>query len=46
MDDTALDPSVLDALAKLDTPTVCNALQVDAPEPPAIAFNVDHLVSP
>ncbi|MEM7095995.1 MAG: RraA family protein [Actinomycetota bacterium] len=30
--DAPLDPSVLDALRRLDTPTVCNALEVVAPE--------------
>jgi regulator of RNase E activity RraA len=41
---TVLDQSVLDALGKLDTPTVCNALEIVAPERRAIGFTVDPLV--
>jgi regulator of RNase E activity RraA len=44
MTDNPLDQSILDALARLDTPTVCNALEVVAPERRATGFTVEPLV--
>ncbi|MFO0461260.1 MAG: RraA family protein, partial [Burkholderiales bacterium] len=41
---TALDPSLLDALRRFDTPTVCNALEVVAPQRRAIGFTRRPLV--
>lgn len=43
MTDNALDQSVLDALGKFDTPTVCNALEIVAPERRAIGFTFEPL---
>ncbi|MGQ0662840.1 MAG: RraA family protein [Pseudomonadota bacterium] len=44
MPDAALPESVLAELRKLDTPTVCNALEVVAPERRSIGFTVKPLV--
>jgi len=43
---TTLTPRDLDALAQFDTPTICNALEVVAPERRAHGFNRRPLVSP
>ena len=39
-----IDESVLDALRELDTPTVCNALEVVAPERRGYVYTTDPLV--
>ncbi|MCH2338116.1 MAG: hypothetical protein MK316_12725, partial [Pseudomonadales bacterium] len=39
-----IDESVLDALRELDTPTVCNALEVVAPERRGYGYSTDPLV--
>ena len=41
-----LPASVLEALAKYDTPTICNAMEVVAPERRLIGFTVKPLVCP
>ena len=41
---TALDPALLEALRDLDTPTVCNALEVVAPKRRGYGYTVDPLV--
>jgi len=41
---TPLDPAVLESLRKLDTPTVCNALEIVAPERRGCGFTVEPLV--
>ncbi len=40
---TAVDPQVLADLARFDTPTVCNALEIVAPERRATGFTTLHL---
>jgi regulator of RNase E activity RraA len=39
-----LDPAILDALRRIDTPTICNALELVAPERRATGFTVEPLV--
>ncbi|MDB5627532.1 MAG: hypothetical protein JWR73_3334 [Tardiphaga sp.] len=49
MTDSKLMPlpqSVLDALARYDTPTICNALEIVAPQRRAIGFTTRPLVCP
>jgi regulator of RNase E activity RraA len=41
-----LDPKLLQTLATFDTPTICNALEIVAPERRAIGFTVRPLVAP
>lgn len=41
-----LPQSVLDALARYDTPTICNALEIVAPQRRAIGFTTRPLVCP
>src|SRR5450755_3605869 len=41
-----LAPSVLDALARYDTPTICNAMEVVAPERRLIGYTTKPLVCP
>ena len=41
-----LDPKLLDTLATFDTPTICNALEIVAPERRATGFTVKPLVAP
>src|SRR3954468_20407314 len=41
-----LPASVLEALAKYDTPTICNAMEVIAPERRLIGYTVKPLVCP
>src|SRR5262249_36101380 len=41
-----LPASVLEALAKYDTPTICNAMEIVAPERRVIGFPVKPLVCP
>jgi regulator of RNase E activity RraA len=41
-----LPASVLEALAKYDTPTICNAMEIVAPERRVIGFTVKPLVCP
>jgi regulator of RNase E activity RraA len=43
---TTLTQRDLDALAEFDTPTICNALELVAPERRALGFNRRPLVSP
>lgn len=43
---TVLADSVLDALRELDTPTVCNALEVAAPQRRAYGYTTSPLVCP
>jgi regulator of RNase E activity RraA len=38
-----IDPAALAALAKWDTPTICNALEIVVPERRATGFTVEHL---
>lgn len=44
--DAPLDDSVLDALRQLDTPTVCNALEVVAPERRAHGYTTQPFFAP
>ena len=44
MSQSPLPQSVLDALGEIDTPTICNALEVVAPERRATGFTVEPLV--
>ena len=44
MTEGPVDPAVLDALRKLDTPTVCNALEIAAPERRGYGYTVEPLV--
>ncbi len=44
--DAPLSGDVLDALAQLDTPTVCNALEVVAPQRRAYGFTTSPLLCP
>jgi regulator of RNase E activity RraA len=44
MDHPVVDPAVLDALRTLDTPTVCNALEVVAPERRGHGYTIKPLV--
>ena len=46
MTDQPLSEAELDALRALDTPTVCNALEIVAPERRAIGFTTTPLVCP
>jgi regulator of RNase E activity RraA len=46
MNDASLEPAVLDALRSLDTPTVCNALEVVAPERRGSGYTVAPFVCP
>ena len=39
-----LDPSILDALAALDTPTICNALEVVEPSRRGHGYNIRPFV--
>ena len=41
-----LDASVLEALARYDTPTICNAMEVIAPERRLIGYTTNPLVCP
>ncbi|MGY3602172.1 hypothetical protein ACVIGB_010221 [Bradyrhizobium sp. USDA 4341] len=41
-----LPASVLEALARYDTPTICNAMEVVAPERRLIGYTVKPLVCP
>src|ERR1700749_2973191 len=41
-----LPASVLEALAKYDTPTICNAMEVIAPERRLIGYTTKPLVAP
>ncbi len=41
-----LDASILEALARYDTPTICNAMEVIAPERRLIGYTVKPLVCP
>lgn len=43
MTDSELSPALLDELAALDTPTVCNALEVLAPERRSFGFTIEPL---
>ena len=43
---TTLTQRDLDALAEFDTPTICNALELVAPERRALGFNRRPLVAP
>jgi len=43
MTESDLSPALLDELATLDTPTVCNALELVAPERRAFGFTVEPL---
>ena len=40
------DPTDLDALREFDTPTICNAMEVIAPERRLIGYTVKPLVCP
>ena len=44
--DVPLDPAVLDALGELDTPTVCNALEVVAPERRGHGYTLQPFFAP
>ena len=44
--DEPLDPAVLDALRELDTPTVCNALEVVAPERRGHGYTLQPFFAP
>ena len=46
MDQATITADTLTALAELDTPTVCNALEVVAPERRTIGFNREPLLCP
>lgn len=46
LDRSPLDAAVIDALTALDTPTVCNALEVVAPERRGHGYTVTPLVCP
>ncbi|WP_409977518.1 MULTISPECIES: RraA family protein [unclassified Bradyrhizobium] len=41
-----LDPSVLEALTRYDTPTICNAMEIVAPERRLIGYTTKPLVCP
>src|SRR6202048_1904180 len=41
-----LAPSVLEALARCDTPTICNAMEIVAPERRLIGYTTKPLVCP
>ena len=43
---TTLKQQDLDALAEFDTPTICNALELVAPDRRALGFNRRPLVAP
>ena len=45
MTDAPLDPALLDTLRKHDTPTICNGLEIVAPERRAIGFTTSQMVS-
>ena len=44
MSGAPLDPAVLEALGRYDTPTICNAMELVAPGRRAIGFTVEPLV--
>ncbi|HVV93212.1 MAG TPA: RraA family protein [Hyphomicrobiales bacterium] len=44
MSDAEITPELLERLAQLDTPTVCNALEIVAPERRAIGFTTEPLI--
>src|SRR5437588_8692763 len=41
-----LPPSLLEALARYDTPTICNAMEIVAPERRLIGYTTKQLVCP
>lgn len=45
MTDAPLDSSILETLQRYDTPTICNGLEIVAPERRAIGFTTSQMVS-